>query len=115
VMGNGAGVVADADAAVVGDGAEPDRPLFLALVEHLPEPHMVAVIGALAVGLFEGEVFVAAEIEQVADRRVTIGPVEQHAADDPRSRIEGHGIGGIPARPPAWRTARRARRRSARH
>src|SRR6185437_4419833 len=39
VMGDGAGEMTDADALVEGDGAEPDRPLLLALVEHLPEAH----------------------------------------------------------------------------
>ncbi len=97
MVGDGPGIMADADAAVEGHGAEPDRPLFLAVVQHLPEPHMMAVIGALAVRLFEREILAAVEIEQRADRRVAVGPVQQHAADDLDRGSQRHGIGGKPA------------------
>ena len=93
----GAGVAADADAAVEGGVAEPHRPLFLALLQHLPEPHMMAAIGAATVRLLEREVLAAAEIVQVADRRVAIGPVQQHAAGDFDRRSQRDRIGGIPA------------------
>ena len=95
-MGDGAGEMADADALVEGDGAEPHRPLLLALVQHLPEADVMAAVGALARGLFEREVFAAAEIEQRAHGRVGIGAVEQHAARNFNRRSERHGIGGKP-------------------
>ena len=97
VVGDGAGIVADADAAIEGRVAKPDRALLLALVQHLPEPHMMAAIGTVAYRLFEGEVLAPAEIEQRADGRVVIGAIEQHAADDLDGRSQRHGIGGIPA------------------
>src|SRR6185437_841837 len=82
MMGDGAGEMADADALVEGDGAEPHRPLLLALVEHLPEPHMVAAVGAFASRLLEGEILTTVEIEQGAYGRIVIGAVEQHGACD---------------------------------
>src|SRR5436305_5673848 len=80
VVGDGPGIVADPDASIVGYGAEPDRPLLLALVQHLPEAHMMAVIGAVAVGFLACEVLAPVEIKQRAHRRVAIGSIQQHAA-----------------------------------
>ena len=98
VMGDGAGEVADADALVEGDGAEPHRPLLIAAVEHFPEADVMTAIRALAGGLLESEILAAAEIEQRADRRVPVGAVEQHAAGDLDRGFQGDGIGGKPAR-----------------
>ena len=92
-----AGILADADAAIFGRRAEPHRALFLALVQHLPVAHMVAAIGAGADRLFEGEVLAAAEIIEIADRRVLVGAIEQHAADDLDRRFQRDRIGRIPA------------------
>src|SRR6185436_14789868 len=50
------GVFADADAAILGRRAEPDRALFFALVQRLPVTHMVAAIGAGPDRLFIGEI-----------------------------------------------------------
>src|SRR4051795_1186748 len=80
VVGDGAGIAADTDASIVFYGAEPDRPLFLALVQDLPEAYMMAVIGAVAVRFLECEILAPVEIEQRADRRVAIGAIQQHAA-----------------------------------
>src|SRR5260370_5862336 len=73
VMGDGAGIVADADASIEGRIAEPDRPLFLALIQHLPEPDMMAALGAVAIGLFERQILVATEIMKAADGCSTVG------------------------------------------
>src|SRR5579862_9592745 len=96
-MGDRARIVADADAAIEGGGAKPDRTLLLALRQHLPEPHMMAAIGAFAERLLEGEVLDAAEIIERADRRAAVRPVEQHAAGDFERRSRGDAIGRIPA------------------
>ena len=58
---------------------------------------MVAAIGAGADRLFEGEILAAAEIIEIADRRVPIGAVEQHAADDLDRGFQRDRIGRIPA------------------
>src|SRR5579871_2980817 len=63
MMGDGAGEMADADALVEGNRAEPHRAVFLTLVQHLPEPHMMTAIGALAGRLFKSKVLAAAEVE----------------------------------------------------
>ena len=81
-MGDGAGVVADADAAILCRGAEPDRTLLLSFVQHLPEADVIAAVGAGADRLFERKILAAAEIIEVADRRILVGAIEQHAADD---------------------------------
>src|SRR6266446_8996832 len=56
MMRDGAGISADADAFVERRIAKPHRALFLALVQHLPEAHMIAMIGAVAIRLFECEI-----------------------------------------------------------
>src|SRR5258708_4249165 len=73
MMRDGAGVSADADAAIERRIAEPDGTLFLALVQHLPEAHMVARICPVADGLFEREILAPVEIKQGAHRRFAIG------------------------------------------
>ena len=42
-MGHRAGIMAEADALVEGGGAEPNRPLLLALVQHPPQADMAAL------------------------------------------------------------------------
>ena len=96
-MGDGAGIVTDADAAIEGGIAKPDRTFLLSLIQHFPESHMMAAIGASADRLLEREVFVAAEIEQRTDGRVVVRPVQQHAARNLDRRSQRHGIGRIPA------------------
>ena len=63
----------------------------------LPEAHMVAAVGALADRLLEGKVLAAPLVEERADRRVAVGPVEDDAAGDLDAGLERHGVGGIPA------------------
>ena len=55
------------------------------------------MVGAAAGRLFKSQILGPAEIEQTADRRVAVGTVEQHAADDFDRRPQRHRIGGIPA------------------
>ena len=76
------GVFADADAAILGRGPKPDRALLRAAFQHLPVAHMVAAVGAGPDRLFIGKILAAAEIIEIADRRVLVRPIEQHAADD---------------------------------
>ncbi len=99
VVGDGAGIMADADAAVEGRVAEPDRPLLLALVQHLPEPHMMAVIGAFAVRLFEREILAPAEIEQSAHGRVACRG--GRASTLPAISIEDRNVTGSAGNQPA--------------
>src|SRR5882672_5361439 len=82
MVGDGSGVFADANAAIEGRVAEPYRPPFLALVQHLPEADMIAMIGALADRFFERQIFAPAEVIKVADWRILVLAVEQYAADD---------------------------------
>src|SRR5436190_8393546 len=98
VMGDGAGVMADADTAVLGCRAEPHRALLLALVQHLPVADVVAAVGIGADRLFKSEVLAPAEVIEIADRCVLVGAVEQHAADDLDGRFQRDRIGRIPAR-----------------
>ncbi len=97
-MGDRAGIVADADAAIEGRRAEPDRPLFLALIQHLPVSDVVAAIGAAANRLFERKILAAAKIIEIADRRVFVGTIEQHTADNLDRRFQRDRIGWKPAR-----------------
>src|SRR5262245_9072293 len=82
VMGDGAGIMADADATVHCRRAQPHRAFLLSLVEHLPEAYVVAAVGAGTDRLLEGKVFAPVEIIEIAHRRVVVGTAEQHAADD---------------------------------
>ena len=95
-MGHRASVVADADAAVECRRAEPYRPLFLALIQHFPVPDVVAAVGAGAKRLFERKILAAAEVIEIADRRVLVGTIEQHAADDLDRRFQRDLIGRKP-------------------
>src|SRR4051812_39537101 len=97
MMGDRSGIGTDADTAVEGGVAEPDRPVFLALVQHLPESDMVTMVGAVADRLLESKILATAKVEQGADRRVPIRAIQQHAADDLDGRAPCHGIGRIPA------------------
>ena len=51
---------------------------------------------AFAVRLLEGQILLAVLVEEGTDRRVEIGPIEQHAADDPRARTQRDRVGGSP-------------------
>src|SRR5262245_39420409 len=53
-------IVTQANSAVERYGAEPDRTVFRALVERLPEAHVVPAVGAAAIRLFEGQILDAA-------------------------------------------------------
>ena len=58
---------------------------------------MVTAVGALAGGFFEGEILAPVLVEQVADRRVAIGPVQHDATDDLQARAQRDRVGRIPA------------------
>ena len=58
---------------------------------------MMAAIGALADRLFEGQILLAALEQQGADRRIGIGPVEDHALADLQAGTPRDGVGGMPA------------------
>ena len=98
VVGDLAGGVAQADAPVERHGPDPEGHAAPTQVVRLPEPDVVAVAGALARRLLEGEVLLAAEDEEGADRGVGVGPVHQDAAGDPEAAPQGHRVGGVPAR-----------------
>src|SRR5258705_3800379 len=55
---------------------------------------MVALVGAGPDRLFVGEILTAAEIIEIAHRRVLVGTIEQHAADDLDRRFQRDRIGG---------------------
>ena len=77
VVGDLAGVMADAEAVVENGRAEPDREAVVAGVERLPEAHVVARARAFAGGLLEGQILPSVLVEERADRRVEVGPIEQ--------------------------------------
>src|SRR5262249_18705091 len=97
VMGDGPGVVADADAAVHRRRTQPHRALLLAFIQHLPEADVVAAVGAGADRFLESEILAPAEIIEIAHRRVLVGTVEQHAADDLDRGFQRDRISRIPA------------------
>src|ERR1700750_428410 len=92
MMGDLAGITAEADAAVVGDSAEPDRTAIDALFERQPEPDMVPSISAAPVRLFESQLFLFALVIERADRRIMIRPVQHHAAGDRDTGSECHRV-----------------------
>ena len=96
VVGDLSGVMADAESVVEHGRAEPDRQAVIASVERLPEAHVVAGPRAFAVGLLEGQILLAVLVEEGTDRRVQVGPIEQHAADDPHARTQRDRVGGSP-------------------
>ena len=96
-MGQLPGVVAHPDAPVERRRTEPDGPAFLTAVEHLPQPHVVALAGAVAGGQFISDILRASvEIER-ADRRRRVRAAEQDTADDRRIGTQGQRIGRKPA------------------
>ena len=81
---------------IVAGGAQPPGPVVRRRVRHLPETHMMAAIGAVADRLFEGHILLAALEQQGADRRIGIGPVEDHALADLQAGTPRDGVGGMP-------------------
>ena len=59
---------------------------------------MVALGWAAAVGLLEGEVLLAAEQEEIAHRRIVVGPVQHGVGGDADAAAEGDRVGRKPAR-----------------
>src|SRR5208283_915326 len=53
----------------------------------IPEPDVVATVGAGADRLLEGEVLLPSEDEQVADGRIGVGAVKEHAVGDEETRL----------------------------
>lgn len=97
MMGDGTGVVAQADAAVEAGSAQPERAAVVADGICLPEADVVAPVGAVADGLFESEVLGAAFKQQAADRRIGIGSGEQDALADVDRCPERDGVGRVSA------------------
>src|SRR6266699_1200344 len=97
MVGNAAGISAETHASVERRVAKPYRPLFLTLIQHFPEAHMMAVVGAVADRLFECQIFAPSEIIKAADRCMLVGAIQQYAAGDLDRRSQRYGIGGIPA------------------
>lgn len=97
MVGDGAGVVAEADAAIEAGRAQPQRPAIVAACIGQPEADMMPAVGAEALRLFEGEILGAAIEQQPADRRIGVGVVEQHAFTNLDRGLQGHGVGGVPA------------------
>ncbi len=64
VMSDGTCVVTETNATVKGRGAKPNRPSFLTILQHHPEPNVVPLICASSNRLFKGKVFAAACVEQ---------------------------------------------------
>ena len=92
-----AGPVAEADAPVKRRGPDPEWHAGPAQLDGLPEPDMMPVASVLANRFLEGEILTPPEHEQVADRCVFVGPVEQHATGDANAGPQGHRVGGSPA------------------
>ena len=81
VVGDLTGQVAEAAVAVVARRTEPERAAVLGTVGQ-PPADMMAVVGAVADLLLEGEILLAAEQVERAHRGVGIGAAEQHAGGD---------------------------------
>src|SRR5208283_1886074 len=69
------GEVAQADAAIIAGGREPQRAVVKDLVADAPEPDVVAMRGGNAVGQLERQILDASVIKQRTDRRRRIGAV----------------------------------------
>src|SRR4030095_16845581 len=62
-----------------------------------PETNVMALFWTVANRLLKGEVFLAPEKIQTADRSFIVWPSENRIDDDPRTAPESQWIGGIPA------------------
>ena len=62
-----------------------------------PEADVMALVGAGADRLLEGEILAAALVDQRADRRVGIGQVEHHAEADLDAALQRDRVGRTPA------------------
>ena len=82
VVGDLAGVVAEADASVEACGAEPERRGRSDLSRRLPKADVVALVGAVADGFSKARSCFRPSKSKRADRRVGIGTVENHAFAD---------------------------------
>jgi hypothetical protein len=74
--------LAQSDPFIKAGRTDPDWPAAGIASVHLPKADMMAMPGAVADLLLEGEIFLAAKEEQVADRRVRIGPAEHGRHSD---------------------------------
>ena len=79
--------VAQTHAAIEGRRAEPDGSSFLPAIQNLPEPHVLAAIGAFAIGLFESEIFRPALIKKFAYRGIPVRPVEDDTTHNRKNLI----------------------------
>ena len=96
-MSDLAGRVAQPDAPVECHGPDPQGDPASAEFLGIPEPDVVALAGAAADRLLEGEVLLPSEDEQVADGRIGVGAIKEHAVGDEETRLRGNRIGGVPA------------------
>ena len=62
--------------------AQPHGSAILFVPLPAPESHVLSPLGALAVGLFKGQILFAAEYEQVADRSLVVLLAAQHGLGD---------------------------------
>ncbi len=69
VMGDLRVVMTDADAAIEGRRAKPDRAALLAALQNAPEADMIAPVRAFADRLLEGKVLAPAVVIKMTDRR----------------------------------------------
>src|SRR5215212_11534745 len=96
MMGDLARITAYSDAAVEGDGSEPDRPAFLPARKHFPEPDVVALVGARSHGSLIGKILLSVLVEQGADRSIVVRAAEKHAVDNLKTAPKGDRVGGVP-------------------
>src|ERR1700750_1769380 len=82
---------------IIRDGPEPDRTAVSTFLERQPETDVMPPVGALAVRLFERELFFFSLEIKRADRRIMVRPVPPHAANDGDAGAKRDGIGRKPA------------------
>ena len=90
------GVAAELHADIAGRGADPDRPSVVRLVG-TPEANVIAFARAVADRLFKGEIFLAAEEEEIAHGRARVGFVENGIDDDALIAAQAERISVAPA------------------
>ena len=88
--------VAQADLLIIGAGAHPDGPAVGIDLLRLPEAHVMALARIVSDRLLKGQILLAAEQIQVADRCIVVVPLEDRGARHPQTAAQSHGIGRIP-------------------
>ena|ERR1700756_3152778 len=88
--------VAESDAAIEGNCAQPVRLAQVPLRGHAPKPHMMTLASIVTYRLFKGKVLPPAEKKQVADRRLVVGAMKDRALHDAHAALQGDRICRIP-------------------